>query len=96
MDGSHFGETNYNTLSATNLWAWPNQDRIKKEMCTDAGITRGFCASGNGLYGGPVTLTSYIWESLGNACPASVCPATPDTTNPSGSITSPTGGSTLS
>ncbi|MEA3360776.1 MAG: Ig-like domain-containing protein, partial [Thermodesulfobacteriota bacterium] len=24
---------------------------------------------GNGLYGGPITLTSYIWEYLGNPCP---------------------------
>jgi len=34
---------------------------------------RGFCADGNGLYGGSITLTSYIWESLGNPCPADIC-----------------------
>jgi len=28
---------------------------------------------GNGLYGGPITLTSYIWEYLGSACPATIC-----------------------
>lgn len=81
-DGTHYGESGYNTLSGTALWAWPNQDRIKDEMCTDAGETRGFCASGNGLYGGAVTLTSYIWESLGNACPSDVCPTGADTTAP--------------
>ncbi|GAA3919615.1 fibronectin type III domain-containing protein [Litoribacillus peritrichatus] len=35
---------------------------------------RGFAASGNGLYGGPITLTSYIWEQLGSACPEQYCP----------------------
>ena len=30
-------------------------------------------APGNGLYGGPITLTSYIWEYLGNPCPVGVC-----------------------
>ena len=34
---------------------------------------RGFAADGNGLYGGPITLTSYIWEYLGNPCPADIC-----------------------
>ena len=58
------------------LWPWPHEDRIKKEMCTDIGVTDGFCAAGNGLYGGPITLTSYIWEYLGNACPTSICEET--------------------
>ncbi|MBV1919125.1 MAG: hypothetical protein KUG73_00470 [Pseudomonadales bacterium] len=34
---------------------------------------RGFAATGTGLYGGPITLTSYIWEQLGNACPTDIC-----------------------
>ncbi len=34
---------------------------------------RGFAADGNGLYGGNITLTSYIWEYLGNPCPAEIC-----------------------
>lgn len=36
---------------------------------------RGFAAPGNGLYGGPITLTSYIWEQLGSPCPEGICPA---------------------
>ena len=33
----------------------------------------GFCADGTGLYGGNITLTSYIWEYLGNPCPQEIC-----------------------
>jgi hypothetical protein len=48
---------------------------------------RGFATSGTGLYGGPITLTSYIWEYLGNPCPTDICPTGSDTTPP----TVPTG-----
>jgi len=34
---------------------------------------RGFAGDGNGLYGGSITLTSYIWEYLGNPCPSDIC-----------------------
>ncbi|MCG8612370.1 MAG: hypothetical protein MI864_17770 [Pseudomonadales bacterium] len=34
---------------------------------------RGFAAQGEGLYGGPITLTSYIWEQLGYPCPDTIC-----------------------
>lgn len=40
-DGARFGDAGYNALTAVSLWPWPNEDRIKAEMC--AGITRGFC-----------------------------------------------------
>lgn len=36
-------------------------------------VRRGFAATGNGLYGGPITLTSYIWEYIGNPCPSDIC-----------------------
>jgi hypothetical protein len=60
-DGTHYGEPNYNTLSSAPLWPWPNQDRIKKELCEGSGVTRGFCQVGS--------LTKYIWEYLGNPMP---------------------------
>jgi len=50
--------------TATNLWPWPNEDRIKKEMCADSGITSGFC--------GAQTLTKYIWEYNGNSIPPEI------------------------
>jgi parallel beta-helix repeat protein len=71
--GSRFGEANYDTLSNISLWPWPNEARIKKEMCTDVSITRGFCSTGTQLNGSSsVTLSSYIWEFLGTAIPASI------------------------
>ena len=73
VDGSRFGEPNYNTVTANALWPWPNQARIKLEMC--AGTTRGFCAIGTRLDGlKPISLTSYIWEQLANPVPNSVDP----------------------
>ena len=73
LDGSRFGEGGYNTLSSAPLWPWPNEARIKAEMC--AGTTRGFCATGTRLDGvNPVTLTSYVWELLNNPIPAGIYP----------------------
>ncbi|OGD70861.1 hypothetical protein A3I18_01320 [Candidatus Campbellbacteria bacterium RIFCSPLOWO2_02_FULL_35_11] len=75
-------------LTSDNLWPWPNEERIKTEMCFET--NRGFCADGNGLYGGPITLTSYIWEYLGNPCPADICNYTqtfsPADTNQNGKV----------
>ncbi len=59
--GTNFGTTGYNTLTADALWPWPYQDRIKKEMCTDSSITRGFCSA--------TTLTQYIMNQLSNGDP---------------------------
>lgn len=63
-------------LTATPLWPWPNEARIRSEMCnaqslTDYGRTgtqaSAFCASGKGL-------SRYVWELAGNPCPAGLCP----------------------
>ena len=59
--GTLYGEAGYNTTTTTELWPFPNEARIKKEMCTDAGVTRGFCAD--------TSLTHYIMNSLGNGSP---------------------------
>jgi len=48
-------------LTSTALWPWPNEERIRKEMCIDAGVTGGFCAT--------PSLTDYVWGYLGNANP---------------------------
>jgi hypothetical protein len=92
VDESLWGEAGYETLTGVNLWPWPNEAEIKADMSswnaqlTDHGYTsvgvlgtRGFCAPGNGLYGGPMTLTSYIWEYLGNPCPPEICPGSTKT-----------------
>jgi hypothetical protein len=82
--GTLLGDTGYDTLTTIPLWPWTDEAVIKSDMASytgqgDPGV-RGFTAPGNGLYGGPITLTSYIWESLGNACPADVCTTSTGTT----------------
>lgn len=59
--GTLYGESGYSTTTATDLWPWPNEARIKKEMCADAGVTRGFCAS--------ASLSDYVLGYLGNPNP---------------------------
>ena len=68
-DGSRFGDAGYNSRTSTKLWPWPNEARIKTDMC--ASTTRGFCSTGKRRDGvNPVTLTSYIWEQVGNPTPS--------------------------
>jgi hypothetical protein len=69
IDGTFYGETGYNTLTANALWPWPNEDRIKTDM--EATSDRGFTAY-SGMDGVHNTLTSYIWEYLGNQIPADI------------------------
>ena len=72
-DGLRVGQGGFNVLSAVPLWPWPNEARIKAEMC--GSTTRGFCSTGKQLNGvDNVTLTSYIWEYLGNPRPAVLGP----------------------
>lgn len=61
--GTLYGESGYSTTTGTELWPWPNEARIKKEMCADAGVTRGFCSS--------ASLTEYVLGYLGNPNPYS-------------------------
>lgn len=73
IDGSFQGENGYNTLTDVSLWPWPNEERIKKEMCLDSGITRWFCSAWKRLdWINNITLTSYIWEYLGNEIPSEI------------------------
>lgn len=82
--GTLWGETGYDAEQSTNMWPFPNEKLIKSKMAayTYPGINgaRGFAASGTGLYGGPITLTSYIWEYLGNPCPTDICSQSNTTT----------------
>ncbi|MBL8521429.1 MAG: hypothetical protein JNK75_12240 [Betaproteobacteria bacterium] len=85
VSGTRWGEPGYDQLTNEDLWPWPYQDKIKSvfretnnppagNSPSTNNTLRGFAANGNGLYGGPITLTSYIWEFLGTPCPASACP----------------------
>ena len=101
--GTLWGEAGWDVLTNDDLWPFPNEDVIKKDVASFykspnevyAGSpemigARGFAADGNGLYGNPITLTSYIWEYLGNPCPADICNYTqtfsPADTNQNGKI----------
>lgn len=69
--GTRFGQPGYNAIGTEPLWPWPNEARIKAEMCTET--MRGFCSTGLQLDGvNPVTLSSYVWEALGNPIPESI------------------------
>jgi len=59
VDGSFYGNAQFDTLSTNTLWPWPNEARIKSDMCS--GTSRGFCGSSS--------LTEYIWTYLGNSNP---------------------------
>jgi hypothetical protein len=77
VSGTLYGDPGWDQLTSEPLWPFPNEDVIKTTMSAWDGkndARRGFCASGNGLYGGPVTLTSYLWEALGSPCPTDICP----------------------
>lgn len=74
--GTLYGEPGWDELTDEPLWPFPNENVIKETMAQWDGendARRGFCAEGTGLYGGPITLTSYIWEYLGSPCPAEIC-----------------------
>lgn len=60
-DGSRFGDPGYDTLTDAPLWPWPNEQRIRREMCEESGVTRGFCSA--------ASLTRYVWEYLGEPLP---------------------------
>lgn len=81
--GTLWGEQGYDLLqdgtsgqADENLWPFPFEEKIQEHMQAynlhGVNGRRGFCAGGTGLYGGPVTLTSYIWEYLGNPIPSEI------------------------
>jgi hypothetical protein len=80
VSGTLWGQTGYDTLTNEDLWPFPNEARIKTDFASWVGPPsgkRGFAADGSGLYGGPITLTSYIWEYLGNPMPDDIYSAPP-------------------
>lgn len=81
-DGTFYGEDGYNTLTETSLWPFPYEDTMRTHMRAysngSADGTRGFCATGQ-------SLSRYIWEYLGSACPEGMCTATTPPASSSGS-----------
>jgi len=79
--GTLYGEEGWDTLTDIDLWPWPNENEIRDDMAAwneditqdtyssvDVVGARGFCASTANprTPTGEITLTSYIWEYLGN------------------------------
>ncbi|HEY8239826.1 MAG TPA: hypothetical protein VIH35_00180, partial [Kiritimatiellia bacterium] len=82
--GTLWDEPGYDEATTERLWPWPNEDRIHDDAAAADGFSypstnwngapytvtnftdRGFAAPG-------MTLTRYIWEYLGAACPRDVC-----------------------
>ena len=82
--GTHWGEPGFDNLTTEDLWPWPYEDKIKAVFAeqntpppnnrpVENLTARGFAAAGTAAYGGPLTLTSYIWEYLGERCPDTIC-----------------------
>jgi len=80
--GTLYGDAGYNLYqNGTNgqatvpMWPFPNEAIIKKWMCqySNNGVTgnRGFCLY-SGKDGVHNSLTTYIWEYLGNQIPANI------------------------
>jgi len=51
VDGTRFAAPGYADPSPLSLWPWPNEERIRRDMCRDT--RRGFCADG-------MTLSRYL------------------------------------
>lgn len=71
--GTFAGEASSNTITTNQLWPWPNQTRMKTEMC--AGIATNWCGTAN-------TFTEYTWQILGNTIPANIYGSTTTATTP--------------
>ncbi len=78
--GTFYGDTGYDADTGEDLWPFPYEDLIKAKFSTYTGNAngtangaRGFCATGKQLNGtDDITLTSYIWEYLGNQMPSDI------------------------
>ncbi len=82
VSGTLYGEDGWDQLTGTDLWPWADESiwagKMRAYQANGVNGNRGFVESGNGLYGGPRTLTSYVWEYLGFPCPEGVCTPLPD------------------
>jgi hypothetical protein len=59
--GTGFGQSGFDEVGSEPLWPWPNEERLKSELC-DGQTGRGLCK-------GDQSLTTYIWSQLGKPIP---------------------------
>jgi len=85
VEGTFYGEPGWDIVTEEDLWPFPNEDMIKADFAavpgTPAGAIpeisnskRGFADPDAKQLNGTVdvTLTSYIWESMGNPIPCEI------------------------
>jgi hypothetical protein len=64
-DGTRWGETGYNTITADSLWPYPNELIIKNFMTEFGSSTaRGFCVETS-----TNPITHYVWDYFGQGSP---------------------------
>jgi len=56
VSGALYGEPGFDELGREALWPWPQETRLKADLCED-GVKRGLCGTGS-------SLTKYIWGFL--------------------------------
>lgn len=74
VSGTLYGEPGWDEVTDDDLWPFPNENAIKTLMSeTVEGVSGiyGFTAY-ESPFGSPNTLTSYIWEYLGNSIPPEI------------------------
>lgn len=59
--GTLFGEPGFDQLTSEDLWPWPEEGRLKKDLCA-SGVSRGFCNVS-------LSLSEYLWNHLGSVSP---------------------------
>lgn len=77
--GTFFGESGFDDETSTFMWPFPHEDIIKENMANYSySGARGNVTGARGFtiytspFGSPGTLTSYIWEYLGNEIPCDI------------------------
>jgi len=58
VNDSFYGDANFDTITATSVWPWPNEGEINTSVCADLPTTP-YCLSG-------YTLTTYVYSYMGN------------------------------
>ncbi|MCK5321243.1 fibronectin type III domain-containing protein, partial [Candidatus Pacearchaeota archaeon] len=75
VSGTLYGEQGWDETTNEDLWPWPNEDKIKELMSETVDGVSGIYGfiDYTSPFGSSDTLTSYIWEYLGNPCPPEIC-----------------------
>jgi len=62
VDHCYYGDVGFDVERSEALWPWPNETKIAQDLC--AHRNEGLCLA--------TSLTTYIWELLGNSAPSNL------------------------